>query len=139
MKSRDVQTGAGPIDRALRYDDGKARLDMIPQRALWGLARVYEHGAQKYKKDNWRSGQSWTRCAAALMRHVSRWMIGETYDPESGQHHLLHAAFWCFAIYEWSLIPEMKADDDRYIDPLLAKEHATHTTAEKVAAKRGKK
>ena len=103
-----------------------------------GLARVYEHGATKYALNNWRAGQSWTRCAAALMRHVSRWLMGETRDPESGQNHLLHAAFWCFALYEWSLNPDHQKDDDRWIDPLLAKEAATHTTAEKQAKKRDK-
>lgn len=99
---------------ALRNDDGKARLDMIPARALFGLARVYEHGAKKYEPNNWRAGTGWSRVVGALLRHAMKFNSGETYDQKSGQHHMLHVAFWALALYEWSL--DQAGTDDRYLN-----------------------
>jgi hypothetical protein len=86
---------------ALRSDGGKERVDMIPVSALMALARVYEFGATKYEANNWRRGQSYTRCYAALLRHLYRWAMGQDNDEESGHSHLLHVAFWAFALWEW--------------------------------------
>lgn len=94
-----------------RFDAGKAPLDMIPTYPLFALARVYEYGARKYARDNWRGGTQWCRVFACVLRHGFRWLAGEDTDPESGLPHLAHAAFSIFQLLEYSKThPEM---DDR--------------------------
>jgi hypothetical protein len=74
------------------------RFDLFPFEALEEIARVYGFGAQKYADDNWRKGYSWRLSAGAMLRHIARWMLRETHDPESGLHHLAHAAWHCLTL-----------------------------------------
>ena len=77
-----------------RKDDaGKRRMDLLPPLAVEAVADVLTFGAAKYGPDNWRmvDGRHWRYHAAAL-RHVFAWARGERSDPETGQHHLAHAA-----------------------------------------------
>jgi hypothetical protein len=83
---------------ALRYDAGKPRFDLIPVDALIELATVYEFGARKYAEDNWTKGMAWRRCVGSCLRHVFAWAGGERNDPESGRHHLAHAAWNLFTL-----------------------------------------
>jgi hypothetical protein len=36
----------------------------------------------------------------AMQRHVWAWRRGESLDPETGMHHLAHAACCLFFLYE---------------------------------------
>ncbi len=73
----------------VKYDGEKlARFDLIPQDVLYSLATLYGEGAKKYSDNNWARGMRWGRVTAALMRHLAKWMAGEEFDPEGGQHHL---------------------------------------------------
>lgn len=74
------------------------RYDLIPFAALDELARVYGMGAQKYDDDNYLNGYRYRLSLGALLRHVAAWGKGEDRDPESGLHHLAHAAWHCFAL-----------------------------------------
>jgi hypothetical protein len=74
------------------------RLDLLPFDALEEVARVYGFGATKYAPDNYLKGYAWRLSLGALLRHVSRWAQGESYDIESGLHHMAHAAFHCLAL-----------------------------------------
>jgi hypothetical protein len=95
----------------VRYDQDKPRYELIPPWPLEQLARVYTMGAAKYNDYNWMKGMRWGRHFAAMMRHCWAFWRGETYDPESGLHHLAHAAFACFALMQYTLDhPEL---DDR--------------------------
>lgn len=85
-------------DPALRYDAGKARFDLIPADALEELAAVYAFGATKYAEDNWVKGMGWRRCIGSALRHIFKWSMGERDDPESGRHHLAHAAWNLFTL-----------------------------------------
>jgi hypothetical protein len=80
--------------KAIKFDDGKLRFDLIPAEELEELARVYTIGAKKYADRNWELGLPWGRVFSALMRHAWKWWRGETYDPVDGQHHLASVA-WC--------------------------------------------
>jgi hypothetical protein len=92
-------------------DSGKLRYDLVPVKSLEALVGVYTFGAAKYQDRNWEKGISWCRIFAAIMRHSWAWFKGEDYDPESGIHHMAHAAFGCFALIEYSKTkPEL---DDR--------------------------
>jgi hypothetical protein len=100
---------------APRKDDtDKVRYDLIPPNALHELASVYTMGAQKYAAHNWLSGNGlqYSRLFSAIMRHCWAWIAGEDLDPESGLHHMAHAAFSCFAIVEYHRLK--KGIDDRY-------------------------
>ena len=89
------------VDSAVKHDDGKVRLDLLPVAPLWDVARVYTYGASKYAPDNWRKGMNWSRIYAALQRHLFKFWNGEGIDPESGLPHLAHAAFGVLTLLEY--------------------------------------
>lgn len=98
----------------VKFDQGKIRYDLIAPKPLDELARVYTYGTIKYNDNNWRGGFKWGRVFGAIMRHCWAWMRGETYDEESGLHHLAHAAWNCFTLMdlEWN----KRGEDDRHPD-----------------------
>lgn len=79
------------------------RCDLIPADALMELARVYGEGAKKYEDNNYLKGYPWSWSLASLWRHILRWMLGEDVDPETGCHHLMHAAWHCFTLYVFAV------------------------------------
>jgi hypothetical protein len=103
-------------EAATKYDAGKLRYDLIPARPLEELARVYTIGCKKYADRNWEKGMSWMRIVGAMMRHLWRWVRGERYDQETGQHHLSSVAWGTFALIEYEHThPEL---DDRPVKDL---------------------
>jgi len=98
--------------KGVKYDVGKARLDLLPCSALMEMGKVLAFGAQKYDANNWRGGLAWSRCVAAALRHIYQWLAGETNDPESGCNHLAHAGVnLCFLLEYAQTKREL---DDRY-------------------------
>lgn len=92
---------SGPISTtestgSAKFDDGKPRLASIFKWIdipwLVGIMEVLEFGAIKYEKDNWKKGFEPERVLNGVFRHCTQFLNGETYDSESGKHHLLHAA-----------------------------------------------
>lgn len=84
-----------PADAAAgtKLDDGKPRWDLLPHVSVAQVVAVLSFGAKKYAPDNWRTVQGWRwRYYAAAWRHAVAWWLGERHDPESGLHHLAHAA-----------------------------------------------
>lgn len=75
----------------LKFDQGKARYDLLPPEFLDATAQVLTFGANKYGERNWENGMKWGRPFAALMRHMWAWWKGEKADPETGMSHLWHA------------------------------------------------
>lgn len=75
-----------------KSDENKPRLHLVPERTLVGIARAFEHGADKYGVFNWRKGFKWSRLADASLRHLYAWLEGQECDPDSGLHHLDHLA-----------------------------------------------
>jgi|GEM_PF-1523571 len=105
------QAGEKPDGGGLRYDDGKARYDLIPPEALEALAHHYRLGAAKYADRNWERGMKWGRCFGSLMRHCWAFWRGETHDKETGSHHMIAAAWNCIALFTYD---ERKiGEDDR--------------------------
>jgi hypothetical protein len=88
-----------------KHDQGKARWDLLPFKALEEIVMVLTFGANKYEPDGWRKvPNAKPRYFAAAMRHMMAWLIrGEQRDPESGLHHLAHAACCLFFMLELSL------------------------------------
>lgn len=85
FKTQTVKLGA------LRYDEGKPRLELLPPEALIEISKVFAFGAKKYGDYNWQKGFHWTRMLACLLRHTYYWAMGEDKDPESGLNHMSHA------------------------------------------------
>lgn len=95
---------------AVKYDQGKPAFDLLPARALEEVAKVYGFGATKYARRNWEKGLHWCRVYGAILRHAMAWMRGETLDPETGLHHMAHAAFGCLALVEYHFTGAGKDD-----------------------------
>lgn len=75
-----------------KFDDGKARWDLLPLRAAGMVVDVLGFGAAKYGPENWRKvPELRRRYYAAALRHLAAWWMGEKTDPESGLPHLAHA------------------------------------------------
>jgi hypothetical protein len=91
VRVKDEATGGEKGQKLERYD-------LLPWDALDEVARVFGLGARKYADRNWEKGYNWGLSLGALVRHVARWASGETFDHETGCHHLAHAAFHCLAL-----------------------------------------
>jgi hypothetical protein len=76
----------------LKFDNGKARYDLVPPEIEEAIAKVLTFGAAKYGDRNWELGMKWGRPYAALRRHMAAWWSGEHKDPETGMPHTWHAA-----------------------------------------------
>lgn len=86
---------------ALRYDEGKLRMDLIPAEWIEGLAEVLTMGANKYEARNWEKGMPWDKVYGPLQRHAWKFWGGEDTDPESNLSHLLHVAWNALALYSY--------------------------------------
>lgn len=114
--SGDVVTITGVVDNntpAVKFDDEKARFDLIPGRTMEMLAQVCQYGTTKYADRNWEKGMMWGRVFAALMRHLWAFWRGEANDAESGLPHLAHAMWGCMALLHYS--ESETGEDDRTI------------------------
>jgi len=86
-EAKATSTTAGRKD-----DIGKVMMHLLIPSFLRGVASVLTFGANKYQPRNWEKGIKYSRVYAALLRHVNTWWEGERNDPETGIHHLYHAA-----------------------------------------------
>lgn len=95
-----------------KFDTGKPLIGAIPPHAELAVARVMTFGAQKYARDNWRKIDDIpTRYMDAALRHLNAVRRGETVDPESGEHHLAHAA--CCILFMLDVVEAVNAQTDR--------------------------
>ncbi|MGH9428669.1 MAG: dATP/dGTP diphosphohydrolase domain-containing protein [Terriglobia bacterium] len=106
------------LNTGVKYDAGKLRYDLVAWDALDEVARVYTYGARKYADRNWELGMSWGRVFAAVIRHLSKWAMGERLDDESGLPHLAHAAWGTLTLLAYET--RRSGTDDRA--PSLASE-----------------
>lgn len=100
------------MSKALKLDQGKIPLELLPFESLAEVGKVLAFGAEKYGRYNWRSGMEWTRLVGAVLRHLFAWMRGEHLDPESGLSHLAHAA--CGLLFLLAYEINQVGTDDRY-------------------------
>jgi len=80
------------MNLASRFNEGKPDLSYIltAKESLFGLAKVYEFGAMKYARDNWKRGLTYLTLVSSLMRHLTKFVCGEGVDEESGLPHVDH-------------------------------------------------
>ena len=110
----------------LRYDEGKERVDLLPADALLALGVVYSVGAKKYAERNWERGMPWSKCLGPLMRHLFKWMMGETWDTEDKdappQRHIAKVAWNALALLTYEL--RDIGQDDRKLKQKEEQHHA---------------
>jgi hypothetical protein len=85
----------------LAAKQNKVPLDLVPLGTLAGAARVLAHGAIKYGRRNWRIDKiRATTYQGAILRHLTAYYDGETYDPDSGENHLSHIMANCMVLLD---------------------------------------
>ena len=115
-----TRTGTAP-----KNDNGKIRYEFIPVAPLREIAMVLTFGAKKYNHNaysdsRYRGGLEWSRYYGAILRHVFAWWGGEQNDPESGLHHLAHAACCIlFLMHFEDIHPELDDRDIQYDLPFI--------------------
>lgn len=97
---------------AVKYDNEKPSLDLLPSHSLEQIAKVLDFGAEKYGKYNWMAGMSWSRLLGATLRHIFKFISGEDIDKESNLPHLAHAGS-CILFLLW-YTEHRNQFDDRY-------------------------
>ena len=88
------------MSEGIKYDSNKPRLaEMIIdfKEPLLQLCKIWEFGANKYEKSNWKLVEDGeTRYLNALYRH-SLAIVDNEYDDESKLLHCAHMIFNCMA------------------------------------------
>lgn len=81
---------------------GKLEWHYVPFDALEATVKVLNYGAKKYDKDNWRLVKNREEVYYdACMRHIFKWLAGETEDPETKLSHWAHVACCAWFMYEF--------------------------------------
>lgn len=79
------------------------RYDLIPPEFEDALATHYGKGCVKYSDRNWEKGYKWHLSYRALRSHLNLWQRGESYDKETGSHHLVCVAWHAIALFMYEL------------------------------------
>lgn len=96
----------------VKHDQGKPRMELLPEEALLEIAKVLAGGSVKYGEDwNWYKGFKYSRLYGATRRHMAYWSLGEDNDAETNINHLAHAA--CNLLFLLSFEINKKGEDDR--------------------------
>jgi len=96
---------------AERHNDGKADLTLLPKIACEQEALVWEFGAKKYTRDNWKKlwgDKTYEVANASLMRHAFAIASGELIDKETGLPHAAHIRCNAAMILEYQMKKEKK-------------------------------
>lgn len=106
------------MKEGLKYDEGKARWDLLPIEPIEEIVKVLTFGSIKYDDNSWQKLENGKeRYFAALMRHIAAWKKGEKKAKDSGIHHLAHAAcnlvflLWLEKEYENIVIPSIHDEE----------------------------
>ena len=103
------------MDEGTKYDSGKPRIaEMVGdfKEPLLAICKVWEFGADKYEKSNWKKvDNAIDRYTNAMMRHLLE-EVDSPIDSESGLHHAIHVAWNAIARLYFILQEEKK-----YIQP----------------------
>ena len=83
----------GRENDALRFNDGKVDLSLLPIEACREECKVWMKGEEKYGRFNWQKmwgDDTINVVMASLMRHAFAILDGEINDEESGLDHAAH-------------------------------------------------
>ena len=99
-------------EKGIKFDDGKPEMSNIPGHVLMAVCRVFNKGAEKYGKYNYRKGMNLTQYYDACQRHITAWLDGEDIDEEFGENHITHAI--CELIMLLANFNDGVGEDNRY-------------------------
>lgn len=92
-------------------DADTVRYDLFSLEGMRRVAETFAEGAKKYDEHNWRKGMPFSITINHVLRHIYKWLAGETDED-----HLAHAAWGLMALMEFEKThPEM---DDRFFKPV---------------------
>lgn len=84
------------MNPGVKDDTGKTQWSYLPLGPIKEVLKVLTYGDTKYPSPD---GANWKRVPDAkkryynaTLRHITAWWEGEIKDPETGFHHLAHAA-----------------------------------------------
>jgi len=100
------------MTKAVKFDESKPGLDLLPTQAKKAIAEVFDYGAKKYARHNWRNGFNYSRLIRAAQGHIDDFNDGEDLDPESGKSHLAHAGCCILMLLESTI--KGYGTDNRY-------------------------
>jgi hypothetical protein len=89
-----------------------SQLGFIDPVALEELGNIAGMGAEKYEPWNYLKGYNYSLSYNAMLRHMNAYWRGEDLDPESGRHHMGHAAWHGLAIVSFDI--RGIGNDDRF-------------------------
>ena len=109
-------------NQAVKKDNGKPQLNLVPLEILEPLARVREFAVKKYGKDGieaWREISD-DRLLAALLRHTVAYQKDpNALDPESGlpaiYHVAINAAFLAIKTAERELMADVAEETKDFV------------------------
>lgn len=96
-----------------KFDQGKPDWTFVEPQVIEKVMAVFEMGATKYGRGNYKTGILYSRLFSAAMRHLWAWWRGEDKDSESGLNHLYHAAWNVLVLIEFVLDRKYAKFDDR--------------------------
>lgn len=92
------------MEVGIKDDAKKPMWALLPFTAVDQVVQVLTFGANKYAPNNWRLVENYkVRYISAAYRHLYSWCTGNTYDEETGLHHLAHAVVSLLFIIEKEL------------------------------------
>jgi hypothetical protein len=95
----------------IKHDQDKIDFALLPLISTTEVVKVWTFGKKKYSAWNWTNGFLFSRPYAAALRHIFAWFTGQTYDPETGIHHLAHAICCLQMLIEFEITGT--GEDDR--------------------------
>lgn len=97
----------------MKFDSDKPDYSLVPFGALDEVVKVLTYGAKKYDRFNWEKVER-HRYEAAALRHISAYMQGEKFDPETGINHMAHAVCSLMFLVEFDKKDSKKDQIDVY-------------------------
>lgn len=85
---------------------GKGRFDLVSPFALQRLAKHYENGCKHHADRNWELGAPLCTFYDSAMRHMLKWLMGQTEED-----HLAAASWNLFAILHFEEVGRTDLDD----------------------------
>lgn len=97
---------------AIKKDENKIRMELLPPYSLEQIAKVFTFGAKKYDSWNYINGKglSYSRVYGAALRHLNAWYKGELTDNETEESHLAHAGCCIMMLIE---LEKFKNNNDK--------------------------
>lgn len=109
-------------EEALRFNEGKIRMDLLEPFAMEQIGKVFTMGATKYAPRNWEKGMAWSKVISSLKRHLLAIEKGEDYDKESELLHAAHVSWNALALLSYyKIAPQYDDRNHAYLNhPRLA-------------------